>query len=75
MSISNQIKTVLLLGMLTGLLLGIGYMFGGQSGLLIALVFSFLFNFGAYWFSDRQQMHLQLAGIPIMRQLHALMAL
>ncbi len=53
MSMSNQIKTVLLLGLLTGLLLGIGYLFGGQSGLFIALVFSFLFNFGAYWFSDK----------------------
>ncbi len=53
MSMTNQIKTVLLLGLLTGLLLGIGYFFGGKGGLLFALFISFIFNFGAYWFSDK----------------------
>ncbi|MBI2133279.1 M48 family metalloprotease [Candidatus Woesearchaeota archaeon] len=49
----NQLKTVLLLGVLTGMLLGAGYFLGGRTGLLFALLLSFLFNFGAYWFSDR----------------------
>ncbi len=49
----NQLKTVLLLGLLTGLLLGIGYFFAGQNGLLFALAFSILLNFGMYWFSDK----------------------
>ncbi len=53
MSFSNHIKTVLLLGLLTGILLGIGLFFGGKNGLAIMIVFSVLLNFGTYWFSDR----------------------
>ncbi len=49
----NSIKTVLLLGLLTGLILAIGGMFGGTQGMAIALVFSLLMNFGSYWFSDK----------------------
>jgi len=48
----NQIKTVILLGLLTGLLIGVGGLFG-RGGLLIGLVFALLMNFFAYWFSDR----------------------
>jgi heat shock protein HtpX len=50
---SNSIKTVLLLGLMTGLILAIGEMFGGTQGMAIALVFSLLLNFGSYWFSDK----------------------
>ncbi|MBI3034539.1 zinc metalloprotease HtpX [Candidatus Woesearchaeota archaeon] len=53
MSLGNQIKTVILLGILTGILLGFGYFVGGQGGLLVALIFSIALNFGMYWFSDR----------------------
>lgn len=49
----NQIKTVLLLGILTGVLLLIGQLVGGTSGLTIALIFAILMNFGSYWFSDK----------------------
>jgi heat shock protein HtpX len=52
MTFGNQFKTVILLGLLTGLLLWIGS-FWGQSGLLFALIFSIVMNFGAYWFSDK----------------------
>lgn len=52
MSIKNQFKTVILLGLLTALLLWIGS-FWGQSGLLFALIFSIIMNFVAYWFSDK----------------------
>jgi heat shock protein HtpX len=50
---SNSIKTVLLLGLMTGIILGIGQLFGGPHGLALALVFSLLFNIGSYWFSDK----------------------
>jgi len=50
--IKNQIKTVLLLGSLTGLLLFIGS-FWGYSGMTIAFVFAILINVGSYWFSDK----------------------
>lgn len=49
----NNIKTVILLGALTGLFLFIGGMVGGQSGMLIALIFAGILNIAAYWFSDR----------------------
>ncbi len=49
----NSLKTVLLLGLLTGILLGIGQLFGGSQGLVIAFFFALLINFGSYWFSDK----------------------
>ena len=52
MSIKNQFKTVILLGLLTGILLWVGSLWG-KSGLLFALIFSVLMNFFAYWFSDK----------------------
>src|SRR5437660_7911852 len=50
---SNAIKTTVLLGLLTGLLLWIGQWLGGPQGLVIALVFAAVMNFGSYWFADR----------------------
>jgi len=49
----NNMKTVLLLGALTGIFLFIGGMAGGRQGMLLALVFAGLMNFAAYWFSDK----------------------
>ncbi|MFN8375758.1 MAG: zinc metalloprotease HtpX [Anaerolineae bacterium] len=50
---ANNIKTVLLLGGLTGMFLLIGSMLGGSGGMFIALVFAVLMNMGAWWFSDK----------------------
>jgi heat shock protein HtpX len=50
---ANRAKTALLLGLLTGLLLIIGQMAGGRTGLTIALIFAGLMNFFSYWFSDK----------------------
>ncbi len=49
----NSLKTALLLGLLTGLILVIGELLGGSQGMAMALVFSVLLNFGSYWFSDK----------------------
>ena len=49
----NGLKTVLLLGLLSGLLLAIGEYFGGANGLVIAFVMAAVMNFGSYWFSDK----------------------
>ncbi len=51
--IKNQIKTVLLLGGLTGLLLFLGALLGGKSGLLIGLIFAGAMNFASYWWSSK----------------------
>jgi len=49
----NTLKTTLLLGLLTGIILWFGGYLGGQNGMVIAFVFALMMNFGAYWFSDR----------------------
>ena len=49
----QNLKTVLLLGALTGLLLLIGGAAGGRMGLTIALVVAAVINLGSWWFSDR----------------------
>lgn len=49
----NQFKTVALLGALTALLLIVGQLIGGTSGLTIGLVLALMLNFGSYWFSDK----------------------
>ncbi|HET7217177.1 MAG TPA: zinc metalloprotease HtpX [Vicinamibacterales bacterium] len=49
----NGLKTALLLGALSGLLLVIGDMLGGSGGIMIALIFAAVMNLGSYWFSDK----------------------
>ena len=49
----NHAKTVLLLGLLCALFLGVGYLFGGVTGLVVAFGFALLMNLGTYWFSDK----------------------
>ena len=51
--IENHIKTVILLGVLTGVFLGVGYLLGSNTGLAFGLAFAVLINFGAYFFSDK----------------------
>ena len=50
---ANGLKTALLLGVLSGLLLVIGEVAGGADGLMIAFGVAVLMNFGSYWFSDK----------------------
>lgn len=49
----NGVKTAMLLGLLSGLLLFGGVMIGGRSGLELALAFALIMNFAGYFFSDR----------------------
>ena len=51
--IFNHLKTVVLLGALTGLLLLIGQVIGGTDGMTIAFAFALIMNVGSYWFSDK----------------------
>lgn len=50
---ANQLKTVILLGLLSALLLGVGQLLGGIQGLTIALIIAIAINFFSYWFSDK----------------------
>jgi len=49
----NTMKTFLLMGLLTVLLVVIGNLIGGQGGMMIAFLFAIVMNFGSYWFSDK----------------------
>ncbi|OOM20441.1 hypothetical protein CLBEJ_52580 [Clostridium beijerinckii] len=51
--VGNQIKTLLLMSVLTILVVLIGRGIGGQSGMLMALVLALVMNGGSYWFSDK----------------------
>jgi heat shock protein HtpX len=50
---ANGLKTALLLGLLSGVLLVIGELAGGANGLIIAFGLAAVMNFVSYWFSDK----------------------
>ncbi|MFN7066109.1 MAG: M48 family metalloprotease, partial [Aquificaceae bacterium] len=47
------IRSVILLGVLTGLFLFVGNLIGGKVGMTIALLLAGIMNFIAFWFSDK----------------------
>src|SRR3979490_1532558 len=49
----SYFKTAILLAGLTGLFMGVGYLFGGAGGAMIALPIAAATNLFAYWNSDR----------------------
>ncbi len=49
----NGLKTAVLLGLLTSLILLVGYWFGGSTGLVIAVFLSLAMNAGTYFYSDK----------------------
>lgn len=49
----NGLKTALLLGLLSGVLLALGEWLGGANGLVVAFLFAAVMNLGSYWFSDK----------------------
>lgn len=50
---TSQLKTALLLGLLTVLICVVGQAMGGRSGLVVAFVLALAMNLGSYWFSDK----------------------
>jgi heat shock protein HtpX len=50
---SNGLKTALLLGVMSALLLWLGEALGGAQGLVIGFLFAVVTNFASYWFSDK----------------------
>jgi len=49
----NQIRTTVLLAVLTALILWVGQALGGRQGMMIALIFAAGMNYFSYWYSDR----------------------
>jgi heat shock protein HtpX len=63
----NNLKTVVLLGALAGILVGLGNLLGGRTGAAFGLVLAVVFNFGSYWFSDKIALKMSRAR-PVSRQ-------
>ncbi|MEQ1869944.1 MAG: zinc metalloprotease HtpX [Vicinamibacterales bacterium] len=49
----NALKTAVLLGAMSALLLFLGQAIGGPQGLIVGFLFAVVTNFGSYWFSDK----------------------
>lgn len=49
----SAVNVTILLGLLTGILLAIGWVIGGFFGMTLALIFSIVVNFLSYWYSDK----------------------
>jgi heat shock protein HtpX len=63
----NTLKSTFLLVALTLVLLFIGQYFGGRNGMVIAFLFSVIFNFGTYFFSDKLALAMYRAQ-PVTRE-------
>ena len=49
----NGLRTLVLIVLMTGLLLVVGQLVGGLTGLIVAAVFAVAMNFFSYWYSDK----------------------
>jgi heat shock protein HtpX len=49
----NNMKTAVLMGAMTGLILLIGHLLGGTNGVMVALIVAAITNFVGYFFSDK----------------------
>jgi heat shock protein HtpX len=66
----NQLKTALLLGILSSFFFLIGYWLGGRSGLIFAFIISLLMNLITYFLSDKLVLKLY-GAIPLDRSQYA----
>lgn len=63
---ANGLRTTFLLAALTGLFMAVGFVIGGQAGMVLALGFSLATNAIAYWNADKIVLRLQNAE-PVSR--------
>ncbi len=49
----NQVRTTILLAVMTALIIWVGQLLGGRQGMIIALIFAAGMNFFSYWYSDK----------------------
>ncbi|MEM7619836.1 MAG: zinc metalloprotease HtpX [Pseudomonadota bacterium] len=57
----NYFRTAILLAALTALFMGIGFVIGGQTGMIIALGIALAMNFFSYWNSDKMVLRMHNA--------------
>ena len=60
---ASGLKTAVLLGALSGLLIVFGRILGGQTGMIFALGLAVVMNFVSYWFSDKIVLRMYKAQI------------
>jgi heat shock protein HtpX len=53
MHFANTLKTIVFMGLLTALIVFVGGIFGGKTGMIFAFGFACVLNIGSYWFSDK----------------------
>ena len=71
----NNLKTVFLFGLLTAVLVGIGWAIGGYGGMVAFLVIAGVMNFVGFWFSDKLALRMSGAHEVTMQEeprLHSL---
>jgi len=66
------LRTTLLLSLLTGILLAIGFFFAGIDGMTIALIFALFMNFITYWYSDKIVLAMYRAKPTNNKKLHSM---
>lgn len=57
----NLVRTAMLLAFMTALFMGVGYLIGGEGGMLIALVIAAGMNLFSYWNSDKMVLRMHNA--------------
>lgn len=71
----NGLKTAMLLGLLTALIVGAGYWFGGSTGLVVAVLLSLVMNGVTYFWLDKLALR-SMAARPVTEaqapELHAM---
>ncbi|MCP4142985.1 MAG: zinc metalloprotease HtpX [bacterium] len=64
----NQIRTTILLAVMTALILWVGQLLGGRQGMIIALIFAAGMNFFSYWYSDKLVLKMYRASEVSLKQ-------
>lgn len=64
----NYVKIFSLMALMTALVAGVAGYFGGPNAMLPAFVIMAIFNFGAYWFSDKAVLRMYRAKVVDRRQ-------
>jgi heat shock protein HtpX len=57
----NVIRTAMLLALMTALFMGVGYLIGGESGMLIAFAIAAAMNLFSYWNGDKMVLRMHRA--------------
>jgi heat shock protein HtpX len=57
----NQVRTTILLALMTAVIVWVGGMLGGQTGMIIGLLFAGGMNFFSYWYSDKMVLRMYRA--------------